>query len=129
MTIQPRKFIPQAVSLDLSYLRQISEGDISFEREILLIYLREVPLLAQKTKKTLKVGDYKTAADLIHKLKSKIRVIGLKQAWRLADFIEASLRKKTNLSELVKKIKVFFKIILHSVQLAKKELLKRTRTK
>ncbi len=129
MTIQPQKFIPQAVSLDLSYLRQISEGDVSFECEILLLYLREVPPLAQKTKNTLKVGDYKSAADLVHKLKSKIRVIGLKQAWRLADFIEAGLRKKTNLSELVKKIKVFFKIILQSVHLAKKELLKRTRTK
>lgn len=113
--------------MDLSYLHQISEGDIAFECEVLVIYLREVPSLAHNIQHALKARKYKVAADLVHELKSKIRVLGVKQAWRLADFIEVSLRKRTNLSQLPKKINLFFKILRKSVFLANTELLKHTK--
>ncbi|MEZ4886406.1 MAG: Hpt domain-containing protein [Chitinophagales bacterium] len=115
------------IYLDLTHLQQISEGDTAFECEILLIYLREVPEIVRQTQQALKGRDYLEAANLIHVLKSKIRVVGLKQAWRLADFIEINLRKKTNLNQLGSKIEIFFKIIRKSIFLVNKELLKSTK--
>lgn len=127
MPIQSTKQRRTTIYLDLTYLQQISEGDIPFECEILMVYLNEVPSLARSIQKALKARKYILAANLVHKLKSKIRIIGLKQAWRLADIIEVSLRKKTNLSQLSHNLNVFFKIIRKSISLANKELLNRTK--
>lgn len=126
MPVQSTKLGSNSTYLDLSYLHQISDGDIAFEREILIIYLREVPALAHRIQKKMKTKEYDDAAELVHEMKSKIRALGVKQAWRLADFIELNLRNKTNLSVLPHKISAFFKIIRKSIFLAKKELLKRT---
>ncbi|MGB1241798.1 MAG: Hpt domain-containing protein [Chitinophagales bacterium] len=125
MLVQSTKQRGKPVYLDLTYLQQISEGDTVFECEILTIYLKETPRLAQNIQKALKARKYIIAANLVHELKSKIRIIGLKQAWGLADLIEMSLRKKVNLPQLPNNLNVFFKVIHKSISLTNKELLKR----
>ena len=125
MLVQSTKQRGKPVYLDLTYLQQISEGDTVFECEILTIYLKETPKLAQNIQKALKARKYIIAANLVHELKSKIRIIGLKQAWGLADLIEMSLRKKVNLPQLPNNLNVFFKVIHKSISLTNKELLKR----
>lgn len=127
ITLTP-KTTGQSIRLDLSYLYQVSEGDVSFEYEIFMLYLRDVPDLIKKTKWALKQRKHHIAANLIHSLRSKIQILGLNQVRQLAKYIELKLRKGTPLSELLDKIKIFFEVIKKSILLAKKELLKRTKS-
>lgn len=116
------------IRFDLSYLHQVSEGDIAFEYEVFMLYLKDVPDLLKKTRKALMQKKNHIAANLIHALRSKIQILGLTQARQLAKDIELNLRKGTVANGLVKKIKIFFEVIKKSILLAKKELLKRTKS-
>ena len=84
---------------NLSYIKELSGGDTDFEQKILHILHEEFPQEKEAFYTYLKQKDFGLAADLVHKLKHKVSILGLTQGYTLATLFEEELREG-NLQQL-----------------------------
>lgn len=80
--------IPLSTNPDLSYLMQVADGDTEFVNEMLGLFRKEVPEELQVLKKAILTADTATAAFHIHKLRSRLRILGLHDYKDLTDKLE-----------------------------------------
>jgi PAS domain S-box-containing protein len=71
--------------IDLSYLRQLSNGDSKFIHEMLTLFMDQTPDMLARINKYMELKDWKSLGSAAHKMKPSIMFIGLKE-------IEADLR-------------------------------------
>lgn len=78
--------------MDLTYLLELSEGDILFVKDLLETYLQELPKdlaqLSESYQNNHVVGVQKAA----HKMKSSFKLLGLHRQYELAQRIEEQAR-------------------------------------
>ncbi len=77
---------------NLTYIKGLSGGDISFEKEIISILKKEFPKEILLFIKSYKNKSYKEAAENIHKLKHKISILSLEKDYKLATEIEEDIK-------------------------------------
>ena len=94
---------------NLLYLKEISGGDVEFEKKLLEIVKKELPEEINTYKKFLNENNFKQAAELVHKIKHKISILGLEKSYQVAIDYEENL-KLDNLS-----LKMDFEEILNSM--------------
>jgi len=94
---------------NLNYLNEISGGDVAFERKLLEIVKKELPNEINSYKKFLNENNFKQAAELVHKIKHKISILGLEKSYQVAIDYEEDL-KQDNLN-----LKLEFDEILNSM--------------
>lgn len=78
--------------IDLTYLNEISDGDIEFKQELLQIYLSETPIELKTLFKSMKKNEIERCANIIHKFKSKLRIVGFTSLLNQAANLEKRLR-------------------------------------
>lgn len=71
----------------------MSEGDKSFEVNLLKIIKKEFPNEKNTYIKNMSLRNYRQAADNVHKLKHKISILGLTKSYEIAIFHEDNLRE------------------------------------
>ena len=76
---------------NISYILSMSGGNKEFEQKLIQIIKNEFPSEKKKYLNCLKVGDYKRAAEKVHKLKHKISILGLEKGYGLAVNYENNL--------------------------------------
>ncbi len=91
---------------NINYIKELSEGDVSFERKIITTLQKEIPKEYEDFLRNFKKKDFKKTADSVHKLKHKISILGLVKSYELASEFEIDLRihQKVKLYESFKKI-------------------------
>lgn len=94
------------VTLDLSYLENMSGGDKSLMKEMIEIFKEQVPEFVTEMNSSLNNQDWKALASVAHKAKSSIAIIGL------SDLIEELKIFETNVIQL-NEISSFKGFILH----------------
>ena len=94
---------------NLNYLKEISGGDVEFEEKLLKIVKKELPEEINTYKNFLNENNFKQAAELVHKIKHKISILGLEKSYQVAIDYEENL-KLDNLS-----LKMDFEEILNSM--------------
>lgn len=94
---------------NLNYLKEISGGDLEFEEKLLIIVKKELPEEINSYKNFLNENNFKQAAELVHKIKHKISILGLEKSYQVAIDYEENL-KQDNLN-----LKVEFEEILNSM--------------
>lgn len=94
---------------NLNYLKEISGGDLEFEEKLLIIVKKELPEEINTYKNFLNENNFKQAAELVHKIKHKISILGLEKSYQVAIDYEENL-KQDNLN-----LKVEFEEILNSM--------------
>jgi len=94
---------------NLNYLKEISGGDLEFEEKLLKIVKKELPDEINTYKNFLNENNFKQAAELVHKIKHKISILGLEKSYQVAIDYEENL-KLDNLS-----LKMDFEEILNSM--------------
>jgi HPt (histidine-containing phosphotransfer) domain-containing protein len=94
---------------NLLYLKEISGGDVEFEKKLLEIVKKELPEEINTYKNCLIENNFIEAAELVHKIKHKISIFGLEKGYQVALDYENNL-KLNNL-----KIKLEFEEILNSM--------------
>lgn len=94
---------------NLGYLKEISGGDVEFEEKLLKIVKKELPEEINTYKNFLNENNFKQAAELVHKIKHKISILGLEKSYKVAIDYEENL-KLDNLS-----LKLEFEEILNSM--------------
>ena len=72
-------------NIDLTYLREVSRGDLQFAADILQSFLDTNSKLLANINFSLSIGDIKTCRDDCHKLKPTLAYVGLKKVIPLMD--------------------------------------------
>lgn len=76
---------------NLNYVKEMSGGDAEFEKTIVGILKMEYPQEKAIYYKSVEENDLKKIADIVHKLKHKISILGLLKSYELAIGYEKSL--------------------------------------
>jgi HPt (histidine-containing phosphotransfer) domain-containing protein len=76
---------------NLNYIKNISGGDLEFERKIIEIVQKELPEEIKTYENFVSEDKYKNTAGLVHKLKHKISILGLEESYEIAVEFEHNL--------------------------------------
>ena len=93
---------------DLTYLKQVSNGDNIFIKEMISVYLKETPVAIANLEKHLLNKDWKMLTQVIHKLKPSFSFFGVKGMQTTVDSIEEYSDNETHLdllSEMIEHVK------------------------
>jgi DNA-binding NarL/FixJ family response regulator len=111
--------LPDNQVFNLTYLHELSDGDQEFEQEMIGIYLEEVPEALKALKAHFAQASWVELANGIHKMRSKIRILGLEAAMGLSVEIENALKQGLNNQEIQQKTKTLFDMMESSLHHAK----------
>jgi len=81
---------------NLEYIRKLADGSETFEHKMRGILKDEFPIEKQAFLKAYEMDQYKEAAEMVHKLKHKLGMLGMKQAYDFAIDFESELKIKKN---------------------------------
>ena len=95
---------------NLNYINELSGNDESFKQKMIGIVKLELPLEIETYKMYIKKKDYKTTAEMVHKLKHKISVLGLEKSYYIAEKFEDNLKQGST------ELKTEFENVLHLMQ-------------
>jgi len=104
---------------NLRYLNELSNGNQEFIKEIIQIFLIEMPKEIQSIEKSIHEKDYEAIRQATHKLKSTIPFVGLdltiqEEVYKMEDLAE----KRTDLDE----IRILFQEVKNICGMATAEL-------
>jgi len=93
---------------NLSYIKKLSSGDIIFENKIISILKEEFPVECESYENSINSDDFEAAAEMVHKIKHKISILGLEKSYNVAVEHEKNLnnRSKTFASEFDNVLKI-----------------------
>lgn len=82
-------------NVDTSYLTNLAGNDPGFWREMISLYIQNVPMAIDELQDLINRADYQLAAAAIHKLKSNLKLMGLHEASILANDLEQQYLLRT----------------------------------
>lgn len=94
---------------DLTYLIDIANGDNSFIKEMIDVYMQQTPEAIADLEACVKNKDWKKLQAVTHKMKPSFTFFGLKDMYSIIDSIEEYLDKEIHfdlLPEMIAKIKI-----------------------
>ncbi|WP_046755059.1 Hpt domain-containing protein [Kordia jejudonensis] len=77
---------------NLSYIQMLSDGDEEFETSMIAILKRELPVEKEAFVQSIQNKNYKNSAELVHKIKHKISILGLEKSYEFAVSFEEALK-------------------------------------
>jgi len=101
---------------NLSYLKELSDGDEVFEKKLLDILKVELPDEIEEYQNNIRSNSLFLVAENVHKLKHKISILGLEKSYEIASDYERNLKSDkldlqvefeevlNNMIEILKKI-------------------------
>lgn len=95
---------------NLDYIKELSGDDKSFENKFILVLKEEIPIEKQEYLDGILSGNFKETADIVHKLKHKLNILGLSDAYTLAVQFEEELKEEDN------SLKDEFLVILNTIE-------------
>lgn len=85
---------------NLSYINQLSAGNISFKEKLIAVIKEEFPDEKTVYLTNIQAKNYKEAAENVHKIKHKISILGLEKSYEVARAFENNLKEEnTDLKE------------------------------
>jgi HPt (histidine-containing phosphotransfer) domain-containing protein len=76
---------------NINYINQLSGGDTEFEQKMLEILKKELPNEIKIYENSLKINDLKQTAEIVHKIKHKISILGLEKSYEFTIQYEKEL--------------------------------------
>lgn len=89
------------LTLDLTFLKEISDGDQAFINDVLRTFLEEMPKDIAQMDQALQVQDYVSVGKMAHKTKSTLQTLGLHDLKQLAFTIEQTTKTAPLNPELI----------------------------
>ena len=102
---------------DLSYLRDMTGGDEAFIKEIITIFLDEVPNMLVTMKESADSGDHDKLKFVTHKLITQLTYVGILSVISDVKLINTESREMKDLNERVDKV---INIVNYSIDNLKK---------
>lgn len=79
---------------NLNYIRELSGGDEEFEKKMFSILKNELPEEIKIYNETIEKQSFKQIAEIVHKIKHKISILGLEKSYETAVTYEKELLKE-----------------------------------
>lgn len=95
---------------NLNYINELSGNDIDFKQKIISIVKSELPQEIESYKSLFQTHNFKATAEMVHKLKHKISVLGLEKSYYIAEKFEDNLKQGST------ELKTEFENVLHLMQ-------------
>lgn len=76
--------------VNLEFLKEISEGNLDLMRDLITLFITQVPTFSEQMDAYLKNEDYCTLAKLAHKIKNSVAMMGI-------DELTSDMKKLENL--------------------------------
>ena len=93
--------------LDLTYLREISDGDQEFINDMIQTFLEETPKDIELMRAELARANWAELSKVAHKMKSSIKMFGFETLKNQVLFLEQSGKKNENTDVLPERINEF----------------------
>ncbi len=94
-------------------LKELTGDDSAFMAEMIEIYLRNIPVMLKEMKNSFRENDFEKLRQTAHKIKSSFGMMGMNEAWQIADEMEQTIEKiidenllKTKLEKLAEFISI-----------------------
>lgn len=78
---------------NLNYIEDLAGDDISFKKKIILIIKEEFPIEKTAYLTSYQSRNYLETAEMVHKLKNKISMLGMEAGYELAQDYEEELKQ------------------------------------
>jgi len=108
-----------ALHYNLSKVYAISENDVDFARQIVVLFLEEVPAEVKNIRKGLKEKDHTMVYHAAHKIKPTLDLLGMDLAYEDVLAIESWSRaegRKKEIKEIVKSLKNYVKLTVKELK-------------
>lgn len=79
---------------NLSYIQMLSDGDKEFEDSMIAILKKELPIEKGVFIESIQNKNYQNSAEIVHKIKHKISILGLEKSYEFAVSFEEALKKE-----------------------------------
>lgn len=79
---------------NLNFINDLSEGDVEFKNKLLFLLKKEFANEYEIYQNTRLNNDFNGAVEIVHKLKHKIGLLGLKENYDYASSFELDLKNK-----------------------------------
>jgi HPt (histidine-containing phosphotransfer) domain-containing protein len=99
---------------NLNYINNLSGNDKVFKELIINTLKKELPLEINEYRNKIENDCFTASAEIIHKIKHKISIMGMEKSYYLAEEFEISLKKESVAFKEV--LKVEFDEILSAMQ-------------
>lgn len=112
--------------IDLTYLKELSNGSNSFIVEMIDGFLSETPPAIDKLEKHLSTSNWDEFRAIAHKIKPSFSFVGIKELEEVIKSAEEYSRTRTNLGllpEIVSKVKTITEEASQELKIAKNEYL------
>lgn len=101
-------------SPNLSYINKLSRGDTLFVQNLMDIIKKELSRDSATYHSDLKEGNFIKSAEHVHKLAHKIRILGFKKGYKIAeqysaDLLKRNLKLKLDFENILKTMLLFVK--------------------
>ena len=98
----------------LNYIEQLSAGDGEFKTTMINVMKNELPSEIEMYQNFIDSNDFTNAAQMVHKLKHKISLLGLENSYKTANQYEKQLNAqqlelKSSFNQILNKMTVFIK--------------------
>jgi len=94
---------------NLNYINKLSGGDKNFESQLISILKKEFPVEKEKFQNSIDTNQLDESAEIVHKLKHKLSILGLEQGYQIAVDYENNLRNDN------KSLTIEFKKVLNNI--------------
>ena len=100
---------------NLNYIKELSGGDLEFEKSIISVLKKEFPIEYSLFNENFENKNYTEAANNVHKIKHKISILGFKKGLELTSTFEKDLKKQDiklypDFVKILNKIHVYLKV-------------------
>ncbi len=109
---------------DLKYLKNITEGDTESMREIILLFIEQVPEFIENLKRNLADGKYDELGNEAHKAKSSVMIMGMEKLGHDLKALQIATINKTGQETYPQQVQKFEEECLAAVEELKQELSK-----
>ncbi|MEM1318612.1 MAG: PAS domain S-box protein [Bacteroidota bacterium] len=79
--------------IDLSYLKDLSKGDLGFVKDMIGIFLREIPEALRKMEEACAQAQWAALSDIAHRIKSNYMMVGMDVQQGIAFQIEKDIKQ------------------------------------
>ena len=108
-----------ALNYNLSKVYAISDNDVDFARQIVVLFLEEVPVEVKNIRHGLKEKDHTRVYHAAHKIKPTLDLLGMDIAYEDVLAIESWSRaegRKKEIKDVVKSLKNYVKLTIKELK-------------
>lgn len=80
---------------NLNYINELSGDDDVFKQKMITIVKTELPQEIESYRSLFESQNFKASAEMVHKLKHKISVLGLEKSYYIAEQFEDNLKQSS----------------------------------